>query len=115
MAKHIITYRNVNGNEPFSQWLNKFRKKNLVAATRIARRMLYIEENNHYGDYKYLRDGIYELRYHFGAGYRVYFAEDGDTIVILLCAGDKNTQERDIEKAVAYWQDYQIRNKQEGK
>lgn len=51
--------------------------------------------------------GVNELRFFFGAGYRVYFAEDGDTIVVLLCGGDKDSQPRDIQQAQAYWQEYQ--------
>jgi len=50
--------------------------------------------------------GVFELRFFFGAGYRVYFGEDGDTIVVLLCGGDKKTQRRDIQRAKAYWQEY---------
>jgi putative addiction module killer protein len=42
----------------------------------------------------------------FGAGYRVYFGEDGDKIVVLLMGGDKSTQTRDIEKAKAHWKEY---------
>ncbi|MCB0018428.1 MAG: hypothetical protein KDE09_11600, partial [Anaerolineales bacterium] len=45
-------------------------------------------------------------RFSFGSGYRVYFGEDGDTIVVLLCGGDKRTQSRDIAQAKAYWQEY---------
>ncbi|MBI2605285.1 MAG: type II toxin-antitoxin system RelE/ParE family toxin [Deltaproteobacteria bacterium] len=50
---------------------------------------------------------IFELKIDFGPGFRVYFAEEGDCIVILLCAGDKSTQAKDIEKARQYWADYQ--------
>ncbi len=46
---------------------------------------------------------------HFGPGYRVYFAEDGDVIVVLLCGGDKSTQARDVERAQQYWNDYKER------
>lgn len=51
--------------------------------------------------------GVNELRLFFGPGYRVYFAEDGDTIVVLLLGGEKGSQNRDIEKAKAYWEEYQ--------
>lgn len=47
------------------------------------------------------------MKIDFGPGLRVYFAEDGDTIVVLLCGGDKSTQSKDIEKAREYWIDYQ--------
>ncbi len=48
-----------------------------------------------------------ELRFFFGTGYRGNFGEDGDTIIVLLCGGDKGSQSRDIRQAKAYWQEYQ--------
>lgn len=53
------------------------------------------------GDYKFLRDGLSEMRMDTGAGYRLYFTRRGDTVVILLVGGDKRTQDKDIERAVA--------------
>lgn len=58
------------------------------------------------GDFKPVGAGVNELRFFFGAGYRVYFGEDGDTLVVLLCGGDKSSQRSDIEQAQAYWQEY---------
>lgn len=63
----------------------------------------------HFGDHKSCRDGVWELRVDVGSGYRVYYARDGRTIVLLPCAGDKSTQASDIDKAVKYWLDYQRR------
>lgn len=105
--KKIVIYQTANGKQPFLQWLRKFRKKHTLAALRIMQRIDKIQEHGHYGDYKHVQDGVYELRYNFGAGYRVYFAEDGDIVVLLLWAGDKSSQVRDISKAVEYWQNYQ--------
>lgn len=50
-----------------------------------------------------------ELRIDVGPGYRVYYAKDGEHIVLLLCGGDKGSQERDIERAIDCWRDYQRR------
>jgi putative addiction module killer protein len=49
---------------------------------------------------------VSELRLFFGAGYRVYFGEKDNQIVVLLCGGDKSTQSKDIEQAKAYWKEY---------
>ena len=67
-------------------------------------------EVGNYGDYKPLGDGVYELKLHFGSGYRVYFAEYDNIIVILLCGGDKSTQSKDIEIAKTYWKELLERN-----
>jgi putative addiction module killer protein len=55
---------------------------------------------------KSLGDGIYELRFDFGSGYRVYFAEQDSVIVLLLCGGDKSTQSKDMETAKNYWKEF---------
>lgn len=55
---------------------------------------------------KALKDGVFEMKIPHGRGYRVYFAEDGDEIIILLVGGDKKTQSRDIDKAKEYWRNY---------
>lgn len=54
-----------------------------------------------FGDVKGVGDGVSELRISFGSGYRVYFTQRGDTLVVLLCGGDKSTQTEDITKAKA--------------
>ena len=59
-----------------------------------------------FGDCESIGQGIFEIRLHFGAGYRIYFGEADNTIVLLLCGGDKSSQNRDIERAKAYWQEY---------
>jgi putative addiction module killer protein len=103
-SKQVIVYQDGAGNEPFTKWLKSLNDP--VTRRRILKRLYRIESGN-YGDYKNLGDGLNELRFFFGAGYRVYFGEDGDTIVILLCGGDKDGQRKDIEKAKGYWKEYQ--------
>ena len=62
-----------------------------------------------FGDCQSVGDGVLELREHPGAGYRVYFGRQGQTVVILLCGGDKQSQARDIEAAKAFWTDWKRR------
>lgn len=50
--------------------------------------------------------GVYELRIHVGKGYRIYFGEVDNTIILLLCGGDKPSQQRDIERAKTYWKNF---------
>ncbi len=52
---------------------------------------------------------VCELRIDHGPGYRVYYAQEGKTLILLLCGGDKSNQEKDIETAHAYWKDYKAR------
>lgn len=102
--KQIIIYQDSAGHEPFTKWLNSL--KDPQTRRRILKR-LYRVENGYYGDYKQLGDGVNELRFFFGAGYRVYFGKDGDILIILLCGGDKDNQRKDIQKAKSYWKEYQ--------
>lgn len=101
--KDILIFEDSAGNRPFADWLENLDSSNTRA--RIEQRLLRVALGN-YGDYKHLQDGVHELRFTFGAGYRVYFGEEGDKIVILLYGGDKSTQKRDIKKAITYWQEY---------
>lgn len=81
----------------FKSWLVRLKDKR--AKGKILARLIKIEENDYLGDYKSVGDEVYELRIDCGAGYRIYFAFRGKTIIILLCGGDKSTQQNDIEKA----------------
>ncbi len=101
--KELIVYATEDGKEPFREWRKSLRDK--VTLARIDRRLEYATQGN-YGDYKAVGDGVYELRFFFGPGYRVYFAEDGDTVVLLLYAVDERSQNKDIAKAKRYWKDY---------
>lgn len=57
------------------------------------------------GDCRHLGEGVYELRIHYGPGYRVYFGELDEATIILLWGGTKRTQIRDIRRAKEYWQE----------
>ncbi|CAM3827313.1 type II toxin-antitoxin system RelE/ParE family toxin [Deinococcus saxicola] len=102
--KKLIIYRTQEGREPFTRWRQKLGDR--VTVARIDRRIERLGAGQ-YGDAKAVGSGVTELRLFFGPGYRVYFAEDGERLVVLLCGGDKGGQDRDIEAAKAYWHDYQ--------
>ena len=73
--------------------------------TRLQSRIDRLRLGN-FGDYQGVGDGGFELRIHFGPGYRVYFGYHGAQVIILLCGGDKNTQARDIADAQRYWKEF---------
>jgi putative addiction module killer protein len=101
--KWVIIYETLNEEEPFTNWLNNLR--DAIGRKRILARVARLEDGN-YGDCEPVGEGISELRMFFGPGYRVYFGENGNDIVILLCGGDKDSQDKDIQQAKAYWQEY---------
>lgn len=104
--KTVRLYADQNGKEPFVKWLTGLRD---AKARRNIQRRIEALEYGHYGDVKPVGNGVSELRIFSGPGYRVYFGEDGDDIVILLCGGDKDSQSRDIKTAQTYWQEYRSR------
>ena len=101
--KELLFYATPSGRVPILQWLKGL--KDPQVKQRIEARFLRVVEGN-FGDCKPVGEGVRELRFHFGAGYRVYFAEDGDLIVVLLCGGDKSSQINDIERAKEFWHEY---------
>jgi putative addiction module killer protein len=62
--------------------------------------------HGNFGDRAPVGEGVHELWLFFGPGYRVYFGEHSDSVVVLLCGGDKDSQPRDIHQAQAYWREY---------
>ena len=101
--RRLNIYRLPNGQSPFTNWLESI--QDLGTQGRIGRRLERLANGN-FGDCRSIGDGVFELRIHFGPGYRIYFGELDDTIVLLLCGGDKSSQERDIRRAKTYWLQY---------
>lgn len=100
--RRIELYQDVSGKEPFSEWVHSLSR---AYRARIFARLDRVETGN-LGDCKPIGDGVCELRLHFGAGYRMYFGEIGSTMILLLCGGEKSSQEKDIQQAKAYWKHY---------
>jgi putative addiction module killer protein len=89
----------------FDRWLSGLRDRRAVA--RIAARLDRLAAGNP-GDAQPVGEGISELRINYGPGYRVYFIQKGQVLIVLLCGGDKSTQDRDIRQAKALaneWKD----------
>jgi len=86
----------VKQTDIFLKWLKKL--KDIKGKVAILRRIDRVKYGN-FGDYKYLGNGVNELRVDFGPGYRVYFSVKNSEIILLLIGGDKSTQNSDIKKA----------------
>ena len=91
----ISNYIDDNGKEPIKDWL-----KSLDGTTRkrVLLRFDRLKDGN-FGDHKQLNEYLYELRFNFGSGYRVYYTFENNTIVLLINGGDKKSQVKDIKKA----------------
>ena len=103
----VYRYKTEAGAEPVTEWLLSL-KDNLVQA-KMRLRINRVAEGN-FGDCSSVGDGVSELREHIGAGFRMYFGQQGKTIVILLCGGTKRTQTSDINTAKRYWTDWKKRH-----
>ncbi len=83
-------------SEVFHGWLKNMR--DVRAKARILNRLDNAILGN-FGDCAPVGEGVSEMRIHYGPGYRVYFVREGSAVYVLLCGGDKSSQERDIERA----------------
>ena len=108
-AKEVVEYIDEDGNSPFGKWL---RRLNAQAAAKVAT-SLYRMELGNLSNTKSVGKGVFEYKISFGPGYRVYFGQDGDVLVILLNGGTKKRQDNDIKLAQTFWVDYKKRKKEE--
>ncbi|MFA5975657.1 MAG: type II toxin-antitoxin system RelE/ParE family toxin [Elusimicrobiota bacterium] len=105
--RKLIYYETEIGYAPFQEWYLSLR--NLDAQIAVQSRLTRLQRGL-FGDCKPVGEGVYELRVFVGPGYRIYVGLKEKAWVILLCGGDKNRQDRDIQAAKNYWQDYQRRS-----
>ena len=101
--KTLKIYQASTGRKPFEEWLDSLDDKAMRA--RILSRLGRVRLGN-LGDSKAAGNGVCELRVNAGPGYRIYFGQDGGSIILLLCGGDKATQRKNITDAKRYWKDY---------
>ena len=104
----VEDYLSPQGEDPYKKWLVELADRQ--ARARVLVRVLRIKAGN-FGDCKPLQDGVWELRIDHGPGYRVYYAQAGKRLILLLAGGDKRKQQADIEKAIERWHDWQHRRK----
>ena len=102
----IHHYLTADGKDIYVDWLRQLRDP--IGKVQIVKRINRVELGN-FGDHKFCRNGVWEMRVDVGPGYRVYYAQAGAQVVLLLGGGDKRTQDSDIDRAVLYWQDWQRR------
>jgi putative addiction module killer protein len=102
-------YQTAGQRLPFAQWLRQLR--DIHARARVRARLARVAAGN-FGDVRQVGEGVMELRIDYGPGYRAYFARMGNQVVLLLCGGDKSTQEKDIARAKGYLEDYKRRTAQ---
>lgn len=106
-AEYLEEYLAADGAAPFTEWLGKLRGG--MARVRIAKRLTRLRAGL-MGDWRAVGGGgVIELREDYGPGNRVYCAHHGATLIVLLAGGDKRTQQKDIERAQGYWQDWKQR------
>ena len=109
MSEYQVIHYRENGRKIYQDWVDNLR--DYQAQTTIQRRIKRIIDNGYFGEHRPCREGVWELIIDTGPGYRVYYSQVGKTIILLLCGGDKRTQQRDINKAIEYLRKWKGDNK----
>ena len=104
----IETFGTATGHFPFKEWYDAL---HAPAKIRVTSALGRIAQGN-LSNAKSVGSGVMEFRIDFGPGYRIYFGRDGPDIVVLLAGGDKRRQQRDIDAAIAHWNDHRSRDAQ---
>jgi putative addiction module killer protein len=102
----VLYYQTVSNVSPFRDWRARIAAQD--AKARIDARIARFRGGN-FGDSKSVGSGVIESRLDFGPGYRIYYGIAGSDVIVLLCGGDKSTQDSDIALAKVYWADYKRR------
>jgi putative addiction module killer protein len=106
MSIDILKYASIDGTIPLDEWIIGLgdRRAKARVLIRLDRLELGLE-----GHWRSVGEGVRELKISEGKGYRIYYAWDGPKMVLLLCGGNKSTQNADIKNARTYWRDYNER------
>jgi putative addiction module killer protein len=89
----------------FETWFQRLRDRQ--AQTRINARIRRLSLGNP-GDVKPVGSGVSEMRIDYGPGYRIYYRQRGNILILLLCGGDKRTQDSDLKQAIAISKDWKV-------
>lgn len=95
-------------SDAFAEWIDNLRDR--AGAAQVLRRLARLEQGNP-GNVAPVGEGVSELKIDFGPGYRVYFGQRGQELVIILAGGDKSSQERDIKAAKRLWDEWKEQNR----
>src|SRR6185312_318891 len=99
MTYRVLSYRTTSGKQPYDEWLENLRDRDRLAGMAIDSRLARLRDHGNFGDHRFVGNGVYELRIHFGPGYRVYYISHEAMTVILLCGGQKRDQWKDMARA----------------
>lgn len=100
-------YQAENGDKPFRDW---FGNLDVVAAAKVNTAIERMKDSN-FSNVEPVGEGVSEYKIDFGPGYRIYFAKDGEELILLLGGGTKKGQQKDIDTAKDRWKDYKARKK----
>jgi putative addiction module killer protein len=111
IPRQLKDYERPDGIKPFQEWIYQVKEKDPSTAVKIYSYVDRIQLGN-MSNAKLLPgcEGVWELVMDFGPGWRVYFAQAGAVIILLLCGGQKRGQQKDIQTAVEYWREFKRRN-----
>jgi putative addiction module killer protein len=101
----VREYLDAEGRSHYGVWFDGLTAQ---AAAKVATALTRLAAGN-FSNVKGVGSGLFENKIDFGPGYRVYFGKDGNRLVILLGGGTKKRQQRDIDTALAHWQEYKRR------
>lgn len=104
----VQNYLTTDGHDPYADWLTSLADRQ--ARARIVVRVGRMASGN-WGDVKPVGAGVWEARIDWGPGYRLYYAQAGQRLILLLIGGDKRSQPSDIDLAQRHWADWQHRRK----
>ncbi len=101
--KEILYYIKKNGSCPFEEWLLSLDIKTQIRISSRIERLI----SGHYGETRKLNNSqLSELKFKFGKGYRIYYKDIDNVIILFLAGGDKSSQKNDIKQAEIYYNDY---------